>query len=55
MTVIVNDFEVVAEPPPASESPAGSGASAPPEGPTPHEVELINRRQHERAARVHAD
>jgi hypothetical protein len=55
MAVIVNDFEVVAEPPPAAEGNADSGAYAPSAGPTPQEVELINRRQHERAARVHAD
>jgi len=56
MPVIVNDFEVVAEPaPPVAEAAAEAGAQAPPAAPTPHDFEIINRRQQERAARVRAD
>ena len=55
MAVVVNDFEVVAEPAPGSDAPAEEGAQAQSPGPTPHELELVYRRQEERAARVRAD
>ncbi len=53
MAVVINDFEVVVEPPPdtpaAGEQPPTQAAS------TPQDVEQIVRRQMERAARVRAD
>ncbi len=56
MPVVINEFEVVAEPPPASQStgpkPPGTAPSAP--TPTPHDIERIVRRQIERCARVRA-
>lgn len=56
MAVVINDFEVIAEDaPPAAASDAATGAHAPAAAPTPQEIELVNRRQHERAQRVHAD
>jgi hypothetical protein len=56
MAVVINDFEVVAEePPPAAETNAAEGSPAPAAPPMPQEVELINRRLHERAQRVRAD
>jgi hypothetical protein len=56
MAVVINDFEVVAEDaPPAAATDAATRAPAPANMPTPHELELVNRRQHERAQRVHAD
>lgn len=54
MTVVVSDFEVVAEAP--QDSPAVAEAAAPPAAaPTPHEIEQVMRRQEERAARLRAD
>jgi hypothetical protein len=57
MAVVINDFEVLAEePPPAAEASAAAGAhDAAPPAPTPQEIELVLRRQHERAERVRAD
>jgi hypothetical protein len=56
MAVVINDFEVIAEDaPPAAATDAATGAHAPASTPTPQELELVNRRQHERAQRVHAD
>jgi hypothetical protein len=56
MAVVINDFEVVAEEaPPAAETNPSAGAQAPTAAPTPQEIELVNRRQHERAQRVRAD
>jgi len=57
MAVIINEFEVVAEPPPAERAkepapPAGSSAS---QAPTPAELQRVLRRLEERAARVRAD
>ncbi len=53
MAVVINDFEVVVEPPP--DAPAAGQQPARPAGPTPEEIEQVVRRQLERAARVHAD
>jgi hypothetical protein len=60
MAVVINEFEVVAEPPPANQ-PAETGAGAKPSGtstseaaPTPQSIERIVRRQIERFARVRA-
>lgn len=53
MAVVINDFEVLVEPPP--EAPAAGQQPAAPAAPTPEEIELIVRRQLERAARVRAD
>ena len=54
MAVVINDFEVVMEPPP--EAPAQGQQPAPAAaGPTPQEIEQVVRRQVERAARVRAD
>ena len=65
MPVVINNFEVVAEPPAGAESPAGAaaqrgageasaaqlpGAAAP----APHDIERILRRRAERLARVWA-
>ncbi len=57
MPVVINEFEVIAEAPPAA--PPGA---APPEAPaagavswTTHDIEQIVRRQAERAARLRAD
>ena len=56
MAVVINDFEVVAEEAlPAAEPSAATHAPAPASMPTPQELELVNRRQHEREQRVHAD
>ncbi|MFL6281856.1 MAG: hypothetical protein ACJ74Q_01660 [Pyrinomonadaceae bacterium] len=57
MAVVINDFEVIAEdaPPAAAATDTATGAHAPSAAPTPQELELVNRRQHERAQRVHAD
>ncbi|HEX5705803.1 MAG TPA: hypothetical protein VFX96_00795 [Pyrinomonadaceae bacterium] len=56
MAVVINEFEVVVEPPARGESAAEQpAAAAAPQGATPHDLELINRRLEERAARVHAD
>jgi hypothetical protein len=57
MAVIINDFEVVTEPPPSQEQPGGDtteGQSAEAKGPTPHEIEHIIERQEERRARLWA-
>jgi hypothetical protein len=54
MTVVINEFELVPQPPPA---PAGEQKPQPPPEPSPlpaSEVERIVRRQRERAARVWA-
>ncbi|HYN84563.1 MAG TPA: hypothetical protein VER32_04875 [Pyrinomonadaceae bacterium] len=56
MAVVINEFEVVVEAPARAEESAVPGApSAAPQGATPQDVELINRRLEERAARVRAD
>ena len=54
MPVVINDFEVVVEPPPHDEAAAGAQEGAPDVVLTPHEVELLLERQEERAARVRA-
>lgn len=58
MAVIINDFEVVSEPPPSDER-GGAGGEAEgqagqAQGPTPHQVEQIIEHQQERRARVWA-
>jgi hypothetical protein len=55
MAVVINDFEVVAEPPAGAERAEETAPAAAPAPPAPQEVELINRRLHERAERVRAD
>lgn len=56
MAVVINDFEVVAEAPAGAErAEEAAPAAAGPAPPAPQEVELINRRLCERAARVRAD
>lgn len=54
MAVVISDFEVVAEPPPAAPAPAPGGDSE--ESPVlrPDEFDLLAERQAERAARVRA-
>jgi hypothetical protein len=59
MAVIINDFEVVSEPPPSEERGGAGGGEAEgqagqAQGPTPHQVELIIEHQQERRARVWA-
>jgi hypothetical protein len=57
MVVVINDFEVIAEPAPAPRStPAAEGADAEPAAVwTTHDIEEIMHRQANRAARVRAD
>jgi len=57
MPVVINEFEVVAEPPPAAAPGAAGPAAASPTMPpwTIHDFEHLVRRQAERAARVRAD
>ena len=56
MPVVINDFEVVADQPPSTRSASGGEAQTPEQarGATPHEIELILRREKERLARVQA-
>jgi len=57
MPVVINEFEVVAEPQSAKsaadKAPAGS-ARPPNPAPTPHDIQCIVRHQKERFARVRA-
>lgn len=53
MAVVINDFEVVVEPPPAPPESGEQPALVP--APTPQEIEQVVRRQMERLARVRAD
>lgn len=55
MTVVINEFEVVAEPPPKAgpTGPATPGSAAA-QAPTPHDIDRILRRQRERFARIRA-
>ena len=54
MAVVINEFEVVAEPlnPPPQESAAAPEPAPPPS--TAHDLERVLRRQRERAARLWA-
>ncbi|HEX8137117.1 MAG TPA: hypothetical protein VF544_05960 [Pyrinomonadaceae bacterium] len=60
MAVIINEFEVVSEPPPSDERGGGGagdeaeGQAGQAQGPTPHQVEQIIEHQQERRARVWA-
>ncbi len=57
MPVVINEFEVVAEPPPKPPA-AREPSAAPPEGGldwTVSDIEQVVRRQAERAARLRAD
>lgn len=54
MSVVINDFEVVAEPPPDSGNAPAEGAPAASPGPTPQDIRDIVRQQAERMARVRA-
>ena len=56
MAVVISEFEVVVEPPPAGEPPAGTNAETPVENVvlTELELEMLLERQAERAARVRA-
>ena len=55
MAVVISDFEVVAEPPPAAPPPAGEfGAETETVVLRPAEFEMLLERQAERAARVRA-
>ena len=56
MAVVINEFEVIAAPPPATDS-ASKGsekAEPPPTPPTMHDIAQIVRRHAERAERVRA-
>jgi hypothetical protein len=60
MAVIINDFEVVVEQPPASNPPAGGQSQDRQQreqfvAPSPHDIELINRHFKKRNARLLAD
>jgi hypothetical protein len=56
MPVVIDEFEVIAEPPPPVLSPTEAQLSAPAQGDeqTPHDLELILERQLERMARIRA-
>jgi hypothetical protein len=57
MAVIINDFEIVSEPPPSEERGSGDqqeNQAAQAQGPKPHEIEHVIERQRERRARVWA-
>lgn len=51
MAVVINDFEVIAQPP--APAPRPDATSAPP-APAPSDIEKIVQREMERAARVWA-
>jgi hypothetical protein len=53
MPIVINEFEVVAEPPPTAATPETEQEQAPAQ-PTAHDVEQVLIRQIERAARVWA-
>ncbi len=53
MAVIINEFEVVAEPP-SEKVPDKTPSPPPAQSSTPHDVENILRRQRERCERVRA-
>jgi hypothetical protein len=59
MAVVINEFEVVAEPEHRGDSGAGSGRETPSgttaEASTPRDIERIVRRLDTRAMRVYAD
>jgi hypothetical protein len=57
MTVVIHDFEVVAEPKqpgPQQTSAASASAQIPPPPPTPQDIERIVHRHKERHARLRA-
>ena len=57
MAVVINEFEVVVEPPSATTPPAETAprdGEPPPPGPTPHDIARIVARQEERLVRVRA-
>ena len=57
MAVVINEFEVVVEPPPGTAPPAETAprdGEQPPPGPTPHDIARLLARQDERQARVRA-
>ena len=56
MAVVIDDFEVIAEPPPqnVSRGEAEANAPAPNNALTPDEIERITERQAERFARIRA-
>ena len=56
MAVVINEFEVVAEPEHSGDTPnAKAEKGAAPESSTPRDMERVLRRLHARAARVRAD
>jgi hypothetical protein len=56
MAVVINEFEIIAQPPPPVPSAtAPEGSEAEPPVWTAHDIEEIVRRQRERDARVRAD
>jgi hypothetical protein len=55
MPVVINEFEVIAESPPAAQAPgasAPSGSAAEPPAWTTHDIEQLVRRYEERMMRV---
>jgi len=59
MTVIIHDFEVVTEPPPAGAGEGGDAAAAASEapaaaGPTPEDVRFVMETHHRRCRRLWA-
>jgi hypothetical protein len=53
VAVVINEFEVVAEPPPAK-APDQARQEKPQEPPSPHDIENVLRRRHERCERLRA-
>lgn len=53
MAIVINDFEVIAEPPPAPGAPAPQDVEGPPQ-PSAPEVERVLRRLAERLMRIEA-
>jgi hypothetical protein len=54
MPVVINQFEIVSEPPPvyAAPEPANEDPSPSAQVPTPHDIEVVTRYLQERLARV---
>ena len=54
MAVVINEFEVVAEPPKQDDSAPAAGGEAKAQAAAPRDIERIVRRLHDRLARVRA-
>jgi hypothetical protein len=54
MPIVINEFEIIAEPPASPPQGQEPSAASQPATPKPRDVQLVIRRQRERAARVRA-